>query len=30
MMIEDLRLAKEERTLGDLGARSDNKTRNRC
>jgi len=30
MMTEDLRLAKEERTLGDLGARSDNKTRNRC
>jgi len=30
MMTEDLRLAKEERTLGDLGARSDNKTRKRC
>jgi GDPmannose 4,6-dehydratase len=30
MMTEDLRLAKEERTLGDSGARSDNKTRNRC
>jgi len=30
MMTEDLRLAKEERTLGDLGATSDNKTRNRC
>ena len=30
MMTEDLRLAKDERTLGDSGARSDNKTRNRC
>jgi len=30
MMTEDLRLAKEERTLGDSGARSDNKTQNRC
>ena len=30
MMTEDLRLAKEERTLVDSGSRSDNKTRNRC
>ena len=30
MMTEDLRLAKVERTLGDSGATSDNKTRNRC
>ena len=30
MMTEDLRLAKEERTLGDLEVRTDNKTRNRC
>ena len=30
MITEDLRLAKEERTLGDLEARTNNKTRNRC